>query len=100
VVLQLPGRADVSHGNAFAAFVPDIPLLTASMRGCQCHYSLLLITSLLSLCAAAAAGVDIPAGLMCHMEVQVELLREDKLKDKAWLDGERHLSVIVMTLLH
>jgi hypothetical protein len=38
--------------------------------------------------AAAAAGVHVPAGLVCHMEVQVELLREDKLKDKAWLDGE------------
>jgi hypothetical protein len=41
-------------------------------------------------CVLAAAGVDIPAGLVCHMEVQVELLREDKLKDQAWLDGECH----------
>ncbi|WIA12316.1 hypothetical protein OEZ85_012372 [Tetradesmus obliquus] len=33
------------------------------------------------------AGVELPPGLVCHMEVQVELMREDKLKDKAWLDG-------------
>ncbi|KAF6261333.1 hypothetical protein COO60DRAFT_1636916 [Scenedesmus sp. NREL 46B-D3] len=36
----------------------------------------------------AAAGDDaLPPGLVCHMEVQVELLREDRLKDRAWLDG-------------
>jgi hypothetical protein len=46
--------------------------------------------------AAAAAGVELPPGLVCQMEVQVELLREDKLKDKAWLDGERLLFEIVL----